>query len=331
LLISNLTNIRYLTGLELSAGFLLITQRKYRLFVDQRYREAAEGIALPAATIHDHEDLKNMLLRCRECGFEANDVTVDRLGRWKRIFKNTKFVRTKGVIEEFRRSKDARELRSFRRAQHITHEMLRRVPAVLRKGITERDVAWKLTSWAHELGADGLAFDPIVAFGSHTSSPHHHPTGRKLRKGHIVQIDVGARYRGYCADQSAVFFTRSPTALQKRVLAAVEQAKERATKACRAGVTNRELDRIACAVLKKHGFEDYIAHALGHGVGLEIHEGISLSERAPKKKLLKNEIVTIEPGLYIPGKFGIRLEDEVVIRLRPAYAGLRTDSALRGV
>jgi len=312
-LVSNLTHIRYLTGLSLSAGFLLVLPRRFLLFTDGRYAEVAQQQTREGVLVRDFARLESFLQKVPECGFESETVTVAKLRKWKRCFKNTKFVQVRGVIEEFRRSKEPDELRAFRRAQRMTRELLRRVPSALRTSITEKKLAWQLRVWAHELSAEELSFDPIVAFGTHTSRPHHEPTDRKLKKGHIVQIDVGARYHGYCADQSAVFFTGKPTALQQRVYEAVSEAKRKAISAVKAGVTNRMLDRIATKVLEKEGLDEYFVHALGHGVGLEIHEGVTLSERAPKKALLLNEIVTIEPGVYIPGKFGIRLEEEVVV------------------
>ncbi|MDP6561596.1 MAG: M24 family metallopeptidase, partial [Candidatus Peribacteraceae bacterium] len=142
---------------------------------------------------------------------------------------------------------------------------------------------------------------------------HHHPTSRKLKKGHIVQIDVGAKVNGYCADQSKIFFTAKKTPLQKKVYSALDRAKSESIKAIKPGVTNHKLDQIARSILKKEGLEQYFTHSLGHGVGLDIHEGASLSQKAKKTKLLKNEIITIEPGVYIPGKFGMRLEDEVIV------------------
>jgi len=312
-LISDLTNIRYITGLELSAGLLLVRPRSYQLFVDGRYGEAAKKQVREGVHVRDSDRFASALHSVAQCGFESEEVTVNKLRRWKRKYKNTKFVPQKGVIQEYRRAKDAEERTYFRRSQRITREMLRRIPSVLRSAPTERELAWKLTSWAHEIKASGLSFDPIVAFGSHTSCPHHHPTNRRLKRGQIVQIDVGVRYRGYCSDQSAVYFTGTTTPLQRKVLRAVEEAKEAASNAVRPGITNHELDRIARSILREHGFEEYFPHSLGHGVGLDIHEGISLSAQAPRKKLLPNEIITIEPGVYLPGKFGIRLEEEVIV------------------
>ncbi|MDD3896526.1 MAG: Xaa-Pro peptidase family protein [Candidatus Peribacteraceae bacterium] len=313
LLITDRVNIFYVTGAKMSRGALLITARAITLFVDGRYIEEAKRSARKGITVQSDDGLGVALKQVRRCGIEAEKVTVAQLGRIKRKYKNTKFIQTAGIIEEFRRSKAPEELRAFRRAQRITHEMLRRIPAALTPGVTEKEIAWMLTTWAHELGADELAFEPIVAFGTHTDSPHHSPTDRKLKKRDIVQIDTGAKYGGYCADQSRVFFVGKPTALQQEVYDIVKQAKDAATHAVQAGVTNHRLDRIARAALREANYEQYFFHSLGHGVGLEIHEGVSLSQKAKKMKLLANEIITIEPGVYIPGKFGIRLEDEVVV------------------
>jgi len=312
-LVTNLVNIRYLTGTDVSAGAVLVTPRRLLFFVDPRYREVAANSA-SSCTVCDLRDLKRMLARIPLCGCEAESVTLAQKQRWKSQFRPTKFLPKSGVLEYFRRSKNSKELKLFRTAQKITQEILRRVPAALRGPVSERELAWKLHAWARELRADQqMAFDPIVAFGMHTSRPHHHPTTRTLKKGDIVQVDTGARVGGYCADQSRVFFTGTKTPAEERALAAVEEAKHAAERLVRTGASTHELDRAARAVLQKHGMEDAFAHSLGHGVGLEIHEGVTLSQLRPEEHLLSQEIVTIEPGVYFPGKFGIRLEDEVVV------------------
>ncbi|MDD5470121.1 MAG: Xaa-Pro peptidase family protein [Candidatus Peribacteraceae bacterium] len=313
LLVTDRVNIFYVTGAKMSRGALLITSRGVTLFVDGRYTEEAKRSARKGITVQSDDRLEAAMKKMRRCGYESEKISVAKFRFIKRKYKNTKFVQTSGIIEEFRRSKAPEELRAFRRAQRITREMLRRIPAALKPGVTEKGIAWMLTTWAHELGADELAFEPIVAFGTHTDSPHHSPTDRTLRKRDIVQIDVGAKFGGYCADQSRVFFVGKPTALQQEVYDIVKQAKDAATHAVQAGVTNHRLDRIARAALREANYEQYFFHSLGHGVGLEIHEGVSLSQKAKRQKLLPNEVITIEPGVYIPGKFGIRLEDEVVV------------------
>ena len=312
-LVTDLLNIRYLTGLSLTAGVLLVAPRKFELFVDSRYREAAEK-KTENFTVADLADLPAVMKKIRRCGCEAEHVTLYRESVWKKKFPNTKFVQTVGVFQGFRRQKEDEELRLLKRAHRMTKELLRRIPSALRGGITEETLARKLLLWALELGADGLSFDPIVAFGTHTSSPHHRPTSRSLQKGHMVQIDVGIKYKGYCADMSEVFFTVKPTKTEAQVYKTLSIAKDRAMKKAKAGVSTRELDQIARDVLKKAGIEQYFTHSLGHGVGLEIHEGVSISIKAPYAKLMKNEVITIEPGAYFPGKFGMRLEDMVFVQ-----------------
>ena len=311
-LITNLINIRYLTGLTISAGVLLVVPRRMVLFVDSRYKDMAERLDGGIA-VKDLSDLPAMMSEVRRCGFEAEDVTVHRRDAWTKKFPKTRFLPTTGILQSFRRQKDEVELRCLRRAHRMTKELLRRVPAVLRKHVTEERLARQLLQWALELGADGLSFDPIVAFGTHTACPHHRPTSRMLQKGHIVQIDVGVKYRGYCADMSEVFFTVRPTKTEEQVYRALQLAQRNAIRAARAGGSTRELDREARRILKKAGIEQYFTHSLGHGVGLEIHEGISLSQKAPDETLLRNEVITVEPGVYFPGKFGMRIEDMVIV------------------
>jgi Xaa-Pro aminopeptidase len=297
----------------MTAGWLLVLPRSLVLFADGRYALAAEQGARKGIAVRPLENLGKALAVLPECGFEDEDVTVARLGRWKSKFPSTKFVRTSEVVEHFRRTKSDDELRVLMRARRMTQELLRRVPSSLRAGVNERAIAWKLEVWARDLGAEGLSFPPIVAFGSHTSSPHHQPTSRPLRKGHVVQVDVGVKFRGYCGDLSDIYFTAKPKSEEQAVFDAVREAKEKAQDAVQAGVTTTALDRIARGVLKKAGYDAFFTHSLGHGVGLDIHEGVSLSSQRKPVELLKNEVITIEPGVYLPGKFGIRLEDMVVV------------------
>src|SRR3989338_999098 len=312
LLVTDRTNVRYLTGIDISSGLILLKNTGGTLFVDDRYIECVND-AWSGMTVRHVRELSDVLRRVRRCGFEAEHVTVARREAWKKKFPQTLFVPCNDVIECRRRQKRPEELRALRRAERMTEEMLRRVSPALRRGMTERELAWKLHVWAHDCGADALAFDPIVAFGSNTSRPHHSPTSRRLRKGDLVQIDVGARFRGYCADRSMVYFTGEPTALQRKASAAVRDALVSAKAAVRVGVENRALDRLARRILKSHGFTEELCHALGHGVGLEVHEGVTLSGKVTRTKLLHNEVIAIEPGLYFPGQFGMRFEEMVYV------------------
>lgn len=312
-LVTDLTNIRYLTGCCVSAGLLLVTDRQARFFVDARYRYEVEKSCRRGIAVRDAADVPEALAAIPRCGFEADSVTVARSLSWKKKFPGTTFQKTIGVVEQFRRQKDEEEIRLMQRAQRLTKELLRRIPSSLRAGTTEAELARRLTIWALELGADGMAFDPIVAFGTNSSVPHHVPGSRALKKGHIVQIDVGVRYRGYCSDLSRVFFTAPPTPLQKGVFETLRSVQSAVIAQAKAGVSNHRLDILARKILAEKGMEQAFTHALGHGLGLDVHEGITLSQRGKEQKLLRGEVVTVEPGVYFPGKFGMRLEDEVFV------------------
>ncbi|MBI3332149.1 aminopeptidase P family protein [Candidatus Peregrinibacteria bacterium] len=312
-LVTNPTNVRYLTGLPGDSGYLLIVPGKMLFFVDELAHQMATETVKRGITVKHAKDAQTFMARLRTCGFEEDTVTIQQFRKWKKKYPNIKFVQCLDVVEEYRRSKDAEELRTLHRAERITEELLRRVPQALRKGITEEKLARQLTIWALELGAEGLSFDPIVAFGTHTGTPHHVPTSRRLKKGHIVQIDVGAKLGGYCADRSEVYFTKKPTALQERVYLTLCEARDAAMDAVRPGVTTHALDKIARKILKREGIEHAFTHGLGHGVGLDIHEGVILSQKAPVQTLLKHEVITIEPGVYFAGKFGMRVESMVYV------------------
>lgn len=314
LLVSHLTNIRYLTGLQLSAGFLLARRSGFTLFVDARYSENARAMLRGRMRICDIDALPSALKALPVCGVESEHVTLEKYRKWKTSFKSTKFVQTVGILAQARRVKAAHELQAIRTACRITRKVLSDIPSFLRPGLSERQLAWRITEACHRLGAEGMAFDTIVAFGAHTARPHHRPTDAVVRKGDLVQIDMGAAWGGYCSDFSRVYFTGEPTRLQRQtydVLSRVQRSMMRRTKA---GITNRQLDALAREQLGRHGFTTAdFPHALGHGVGLDIHDGIVLSGKAPEVTLQKNEVVTIEPGLYFPGKWGMRIEDTVIV------------------
>lgn len=312
-LVSYPPNLRYLTNVSIDSGVLLIRPRSQTLFVYALEEEYAKRHVHRGIRVRMMSDWMRSMQGVQSCGFESDRVLVSDLIYWTRKFKNTKFVRCMGIIERLRRQKSPKELQHIKHALAITEKLLSRVFSALKTFPTEEGLAWELTCLAHTLGAEGMAFPPIVAFGPHTSRPHHWPTNRKLKKGDVVQIDIGAKVNGYCADRSEVYFTGKPSRLESQVHDAVREAKDVAIAAVKPGMTTHALDHIARSVLKKHGFEKYFCHGLGHGVGLEIHEGVSLSSKFPDTPLLKNEVITIEPGVYIPGKFGMRLEDMVFV------------------
>jgi Xaa-Pro aminopeptidase len=316
LLVSNLTNIRYLTDIQVSSGLLLVTKKSAVLFVDARYAEMASKSAERGLKVTEPSKLSEILAPYNIIGFESEDVTVARLDRWKTQLKNKKFVQTKGLVEGLRRAKEPSELRSIQQACAITKSALAGVTSMLRFGMTERELAYELWRCCMEHGATGMAFETIVGFGENTARPHHHPTNRTLQRGDIVQVDMGANVEGYCSDYSRVYFTAPKTTQQTKAYRALKEAKKAAEKLVKVGALTNALDLEARRVLQRHGYDHdkEFSHCLGHGLGLEIHEGVRLSARGTPSKLLRNEVITIEPGLYFEGKWGMRIEDTIVVR-----------------
>lgn len=312
-LISNLTNIRYLTGLKMTSALLLVTRKGSVLFVDARYAEMASKNAGKSFAVADPALLRKHLARYRFIGCEEDNVTLSRMKRWKTQHKNTKFVQLSGLVEGLRNVKDSQEISAIAGACAITKKALQRIPSFLTYGMTERDLALKLYVYCMKQGAEAMAFETIVAFGENTSVPHHRPTDRRLKKGDIVQIDMGAMFSGYCSDYSRVYFTQDPTPKQLHAYTALKKAKKAAQALVKSGVLNTDLDSEARRILKLYGYDSEFSHSLGHGVGMDIHEGTTLSARASPTKLRKNEVITIEPGLYFKGKWGMRIEDTMVV------------------
>ncbi len=313
LLVTNLVNLRYLSGLTLSAGYGLVSPGGITLFLDDRYLETGRHAAYAGLSVQPIKLFERYVSRLKGCAAESDSLTVAALQKLQEKLPDVRFLPSVGAIEYWRRSKSADELRRVRKACRMTKKMLRQVPGMLRAGVTEKEIAWNLTLLAHEYGADSMAFDTIVGFGTNTALPHHRPTDRVLAAGDLVQIDVGVVYQDYCSDYSRVFFTAAPTVDQKKAYTSLLKAKREVTARIRPGVTVGSLDAHARKILARDGYEKEFCHALGHGVGLEIHEGVVLSTRMAETPLLPGEVITIEPGLYFPGKWGMRVEDTEVV------------------
>lgn len=216
-------------------------------------------------------------------------------------------------IERLREIKDDTELSLLQTAQSITDEAFSYIVGVMKPGMSEKEIQRKLDYKMLELGADGLSFDSIVATGARAALPHALPSDALLEKGHCVVMDFGARYQGYCADMTRTVFVGNPSEKLKRAWNAVRKANETCKAAIRCGIRGCDLQELAQRILDEEGFQGGLNHSLGHGVGLDIHEGPSLSS-TNENPLVPGHVVTVEPGLYYAGEFGMRLEDFGVVR-----------------
>jgi Xaa-Pro aminopeptidase len=318
LLVSRLPNVRYLTGFTGSAAMALVGTTGAAFFTDGRYAEQSrhevpdlERLASmdpPAPAIRDH---------CRRLGvgrlgFERHAVTVAQLEAWQEALEGLELVGVGEEVERLRWTKDADELRVLRAAQEATDAAFEDILDVLAIGMTERQAAAQLERAMLLHGADGLSFASIVAFGEHAAEPHHRPTHRALAEGDVIKIDFGALVDGYHTDMTRTVAFGEPASELRKVHDLVEEAQQAGIDAIRPGAVGRDVDAAARAVIGDAGYGDRFDHGLGHGVGLEIHEGPSLGTRSDEE-LPAGAVVTVEPGVYLPGIGGVRIEDSVEV------------------
>lgn len=316
MIISNPINIKYLTNIE-AEGTLLITRKENLYITDGRYVESANS----SITIDDeiivcdvrsisNEDYENFFVFCENVGFEENDITYAEYKRIMHTYKVNNLVETEYIIERQRMIKDEEEICKIKKACEITDKCFEHLLSYVKKGMTEKQIALEIENFYIENGAEGNSFDPIVATGPNSSMPHSIPTDRKIQSGDVILIDMGCKYQGYCSDMTRTIFMDYMPKEVKEVYDLVLKNQE---------LTHRELKDggniriISKAVENDFKLHDYLLiHSIGHGVGLEIHELPYMSTKSDK--LLKdNMVLSNEPGIYVPGQFGIRIEDTVQI------------------
>jgi Xaa-Pro aminopeptidase len=315
-LVTQRENIAYLSGFYGSMGALLISEKPI-LFVDGRYyiqaKEEAPNceIVLAKDSFWDavSEFIKNKGIK--RLGFEEANITYRIYRSLKRKLKEVSFIPLSGIVERERMIKKDWEIERMRKAQALTEEAIFHCLGILKEGICEKDLAREFEFYVKESGAE-LAFESIVAFGERSALPHAKPSERKLKKGDIVLMDVGARVDGYCSDMTRVFFFGKPEEELLKMFNAVLEAQNRAIEGIREGKKCGEIDALARECLKEKGYGELFTHSLGHGVGREVHEMPGLAPGS-KEKLHSSTVVTVEPGVYVEGLGGIRIEDMVLV------------------
>jgi Xaa-Pro aminopeptidase len=319
LVVSHLPHVRYLTGFTGSNGLCIISRRTQYFLTDNRYRDQAKDevagfvIRIARASLLEAAQKEGFLRATWRVGFEADYLTVSSFRDLKHHSPKLSLVATRSVVEGIAAVKDAGEIEAIRRAAAITDKVFKRIAGMVKPGVTEMDVAAEISYWHRKLGADADAFEPIVASGIRGALPHARPTMKKIRRGELVTIDLGCRVNGYHSDLTRTVAVGRPRSKARTIYRIVLEAQRLAIEAAHAGVKNRDLDRIARRHIRRSGFGRYFSHSLGHGLGIEIHEPLRLSATS-KDTLRVGNVVTIEPGIYIPGFGGVRIEDDVAIR-----------------
>jgi Xaa-Pro aminopeptidase len=324
LLVTQLHDIRYLCGFTGSSAALAVTRRKARLLTDGRYTtQAAEEVRGAEVGIKTGSPAVNALewLAAQPgvdaAGFDGVTTTVAELARWKaalpaRLRKSFLTQLAAPMVEPLRMLKDDDELALMTDAARVGCTLFEHVLTVIRPGISEIDVAAELEHQARRLGAEGMSFDTIVASGQRSALPHGRATSSPLPRRGFVTLDFGIILRGYCSDMTRTVYLGKPGNKERRVYESVLEAQEAGVAAVHPGVSCGDVDEAARSVLRRAGLAEAFSHSTGHGVGLEIHEPPRVGA-SQKTRLAAGMVITIEPGVYLAGEFGIRIEDMVAV------------------
>lgn len=327
--ITSPVNIRYLTGFDGSFGVVIIIKGEMILVTDKRYFEEAIETCKDTRVIEvqDHEwehivsNLKNMV-------FEADHMTVHRFEKLQQKFHHVNWIPATPIIEDARRRKNAFELTAITQACSIGDTCLEEVVKTIKAGDTEIEIALRLERIAMDKANEKISFPVIVAFEGNAAIPHHKPTQRPLQKGDTILIDYGVSYHGYCSDMSRTFFFQAASSEKRAMYDIVLKAQEIGRNAMQINRRCTDAYTNVHNFFLSQGLDKYFTHSLGHGVGIEIHESPNISKTS-QEQFIEWETVTCEPGLYLPGKFGIRIEDLGIVKKTGYEVLTKTSKELR--
>lgn len=320
LLLTSKVSRMYAAGYDVDEGVAVLGREKNWYFTDSRYIEVAEG-NLPDFTVQEvnrenpYSQRINAALEelgAKKLGIEEQYLTyAEYLGYAQKL--HAELVPFQKEISQFRQVKEEWELAEMRKAQEITDRAFSKILTVIRPGMSEKELAAELIYALYSLGADGLSFQPIVVSGPNTSKPHGVPGDRKLAYGDFITMDFGCIVNGYCSDMTRTVALGFVSDEMSRVYDTVLRAQETAIAMTKAGVTGKDVDGAARKVITDAGYGPYFGHSYGHSVGLEIHENPGCSP-SNDKPLESGVVCSAEPGIYLPGQFGVRIEDVVIVR-----------------
>lgn len=319
-LITSDVNRRYFTGMKYSAGIVAAFRDKAYLLIDFRYIEKAKATVTSAEVLLAGSEMTQLaeLLKkhgAKNVAIESQTMTVARLKRLRKGLTDADFDDSSvlsNAINRLRSVKDEDECECIRKAQEIAEKAFDAILGFIKVGVTEREIALELNRQMFLNGAEDISFETIALSGANTSMPHGVPSDKKICEGEFVLMDFGAVFNGYHSDMTRTVCVGQPSDEMKRVYNIVLKAQECALEGARAGITGEELDKLARDVIEANDFGEQFGHALGHSVGLEIHENPN-ARPSEKNVLPSGAVITVEPGIYIEGKFGVRIEDFVIL------------------
>lgn len=315
MIVTNPINIKYLTNIQ-AEGILLVTRKENIFITDGRYIEDVHNTLtlFDEIVVYDakgltKDDYENFFMFCENVGFEENYVTYAKYKEYMRKYKVNSLIETENMIEKQRMVKDEEEIENLRKACKVTDECFEHIVNYIRPGMTEKQISREIDYYYYK-NAQGLSFETIVASGENSSKPHAIPTDRKIQNVDIITIDMGCKINGYCSDMTRTIFVGQVPEYVKPVYELVLKNQEQVLQDMKENANTKQIAKMVDNDFKLHNYD--LIHALGHGVGLEIHEGPTLSINS-ENILRENMVVTNEPGIYIAGQFGVRIEDTVLI------------------
>lgn len=315
--ITHIPNIRYISNFSGSSAFLVITPNKDYFLSDFRYKEqAAEQVKGFEIVINYKavDELKKIFAAegFKRVGFESTHLTVDGLEKLKIEFPGVEFIPVAEKIEQLTMIKTPEEVEMIKTAIEITDKTFMKMLEIIKPGMKEKDVSAEISYWHKKYGADKDSFDPIVASGWRGALPHGIASDKVIEKGDMVTLDFGCIYNGFCSDLTRTISVGDPSSEMKRIYDIVLASQLKAIETAKENITTKELDNSARDHIKANGFGENFGHGLGHGLGIEVHEIPSVSQRMDMK-IPAGTVVTIEPGIYVEGLGGVRIEDDILL------------------
>lgn len=321
LLVSDIHNIRYLSGFTGSSAYAVVTLRGALLLTDPRYTVQSEEEAGESGfkvLIYKKKPLDALAARLKRLkvtrlGFEGDFLSYNGYKKIKSLVKSAQLKPLSNPVGRVREVKDAFEVGLIKKAAAILESGFKKAERVLRAGVTEAGAALSVEEWMRKKGAEGLAFESIVASGARGALPHAAASEKRIKRGDLVVVDMGAAFAGYTSDNTRTYCMGKAKPLQKKIYDVVKGAQKRALMLIRDGARASEVDRAARAHIEKAGYGKFFSHATGHGLGLDVHERPAIAPLS-NDILKEGMVVTVEPGIYMPGWGGVRIEDMALVR-----------------
>lgn len=316
--ITHIPNIRYVSGFSGSSAFVIITPGKNYFITDFRYQsQSAEEVKDFRISINSSsaDAVRKIIAEegLHRVAFESSHLTCMQLDKLKAENPGVEFIPVAEELEKMNMIKTEEELGRIKKAAEITDRVFNKILEIIKPGMIEKDVSAEISYWHKKFGAEMDSFDAIVASGWRGSLPHGRASDKIIESGEMVTLDFGCIYDGFCSDLTRTISIGEPSDEMKKIYSVVHEAQQKAIDFAKAGVTTKELDNSAREFIYSQGYEGKFGHGLGHGLGIEVHEMPGISQKMDMK-LPENVVVTIEPGIYVEGLGGVRIEDDVIIR-----------------